>query len=972
MSTSLTPTDFRAFFTELWGHEPFPWQTRLASRVLDEGWPGLLDLPTGAGKTAALDVALFALAADPPRHPRRIALVVDRRTIVDQAALRARALASALARAEAGADGHTTLARVAAALRRLAGPATRLHEDILDVAVLRGGLPRETDWARTPARPAILLSTVDQVGSRLLFRGYGVSDSMKPVHAGLLGHDLLLLLDEVHLAGPLRETLRGLDPRRVGRGIPDRWRMVELSATPGQSEIERFSVDKADRAHAVLGARLRARKPVTLAPPVAGTGATARRGMHATLASATLQVAGRGRAVLLVVNRVDDALDLHAQLLQKPPRGLRVAPLGTEPADNAADLDVRIGLVTGRMRGHERDRLGAFLAQTLRPGRVRDPAATGLVLVATQCVEAGADFDFDALVTECASLDALRQRAGRVDRAGALGTAPVTVVVRAEDLAESKQDAIYGDALRFAWVWLTEQSPDARDLGPAGPALPDHPQVRPPSTHPPLLLPAYLDAWVQTAPIPDPDPDPALFLHGLGRSTPEVRLCWRAELVGRALDTLPPEHVGALLAACPPRPAEAVTVPLHVARRWLMGGPTGPLGADIEGGPAPAPETKSAPIDDLVVVRWAGGERAEPLRAMDIAPGDLLVLPATRGGLRDGAFDPAAAQPVQDIAELAAAPFGLRVRLHPVILAGLGLPPAPRPADLAVPDAPPARALLDAWIDALPDDSTWSTPDVRRALRRARRVELNLAGDSWWVLIGRTSTTTEAEDGSFPGGRPIALAPHLAGVGELSAAFAEAVGLPHDLISDLRLAGRLHDLGKADPRFQLLLHDGDEVRAARAAAQIDPAQPLGGLLAKSGSPPGDAARQAQFRTRAGYPEGARHELLSVALASSAPDLLASANDPDLVLHLVASHHGHCRPMAPVQRDERPREVTLMFDGHPLNASTDHKLDALGSGVAARFWRLVRRYGPHGLAFLEAVLRLADHRRSELEQSEDAR
>ena len=47
---------------------------------------------------------------------------------------------------------------------------------------LRGGAPLEHDWARTPTPPTILCSTADQVGSRLLFRGYGVSDRMKLVH----------------------------------------------------------------------------------------------------------------------------------------------------------------------------------------------------------------------------------------------------------------------------------------------------------------------------------------------------------------------------------------------------------------------------------------------------------------------------------------------------------------------------------------------------------------------------------------------------------------------------------------------------------------------------------------------------------------------------------------------------------------------------------------------------------------------
>lgn len=114
----------------------------------------------------------------------------------------------------------------------------------------------------------------------------------------------------------------------------------------------------------------------------------------------------------------------------------------------------------------------------------------------------------------------------------------------------------------------------------------------------------------------------------------------------------------------------------------------------------------------------------------------------------------------------------------------------------------------------------------------------------------------------------------------------------------------------------------------------------------------------------GYPAYTRHELTSVALVEHEPWLREQANDLDLVLHLVASHHGYGRPFLPVPATAPPVTVEVTHRGHALATSSDHGLVSPAGGVPDRFWRCVRRYGWHGLAWLEAILRLADHRASE--------
>jgi CRISPR-associated endonuclease/helicase Cas3 len=102
-------------------------------------------------------------------------------------------------------------------------------------------------------------------------------------------------------------------------------------------------------------------------------------------------------------------------------------------------------------------------------------------------------------------------------------------------------------------------------------------------------------------------------------------------------------------------------------------------------------------------------------------------------------------------------------------------------------------------------------------------------------------------------------------------------------------------------------------------------------------------------------------------------LEAAGVDWDLLLHLVASHHGWCRALGPVLEsvDGGDPVAWMVEDQIELNASSAHGLDRLDSGVTERFWSLNRKYGRHELAWFEALLRLADHRQSAREEAGNA-
>ncbi|WP_437623234.1 type I-G CRISPR-associated helicase/endonuclease Cas3g [Sorangium sp. So ce1151] len=990
----LSPDDFTACFEAIHGAAPFPWQTRLLADVTREGrWPALLDLPTGTGKTAAIDIALFHLALDAAlpsaqrRAPRRIVMVVDRRTVVDQAFERAKTLARALTGARDG-----ILRDVADRLRALAG----LREDDapLALAQLRGGMPRDDAWARRPDQPLVAVSTVDQVGSRLLFRGYGVSDAMRPIHAGLLGNDTLLLLDEVHLSQPFRETLASLCRYRAwaSRELPDRWQVVEMSATPGSTSAQPatpvlpdgkrvFGLNDDDHRDERLARRLRAEKPASAGEVKVSGGEDARRAMFAeALAEHALRFVAPGRAVGVIVNRVATAREAAAAIRKRA--GGTVDPI----------------LVTGRMRPLDRDDLDAKLGPLVRSGRARDASAAPVVIVATQCIEAGADFDLDAIVTECASLDALRQRFGRLNRIGEVEDARGVVLVRSDALAKDHVDPIYGQALAETWRWLGEA---ARDFGiqAMATALPKGERLDAllsPKARAPVMLPAHLDAWVQTRPGPEIDPDVSLWLHGIDQEqVPEVQVVWRADLTGALLaqatgDEEAREALLKRVEACAPVGLEAISIPIHAARAWLQGGAAPDL-ADVEG--RVVGEDDGKPRGGRLALLWKGDE-SRVIEPGELRRGNTIVVPSTYGGLADGTWDPSSQVPVSDLGDRARWQQTGRptLRLHPDVMRQhadvmeRAWPKAPVPVADEGSDTE-ERAAIDEWLSemsAATAAASWLGRVLKALAVKGRKrpalVRLDgveLAGEdgerrvepAYFAIVGRfrsrdegAGDATTEDDGASYTGVEVTLREHLGGVASWARRFAEQCGLPLEVARDVALAARWHDAGKVDPRFQRMLHGGSELRAAVAPEP----------LAKSALVAADRAARAHAFKRSGYPQGSRHELASVALleAEACAPLLGQAVDRDLVLHLVASHHGWCRPFAPVVVDSEPVELAMDAEGNVVRISSDHGLARLDSGIAERFWRLVERYGWFGLAWLEAILRLADHRRSEEEQRGD--
>ena len=961
--TELKPGEFADFLQAVRGNRPFPWQQMLVDHVADGDWPDVIDLPTASGKTAAIDVAVFALALQAGRPTaertvgRRIWFVVDRRIVVDDAYDRARKLADALLK-----PTDDVVDRVAQRLRHVSG--TKLP---LAVARLRGGVPRSIAWAYHPAQPAVITSTVDQYGSRLLFRGYGVGKGSRPIHAALAGTDSLVLLDEAHLARPLVQTAnlcQRLEAACATSALGLPFHLTRLSATvspEGQRlPLTKFPVSDEQRRqaldHPLLRERFGAAKNATLVKVDKATATTDPLVVCCTQLAAAHVSAGRQR-IAVMVNRVATATAIYAGL-----------------AARAADA-FHVVLLTGRMRPVDRDALVRLWAPKLKSGS-EVLLDRPIVLVTTQCLEVGADFSFDALVTECASLDAIRQRFGRLDRLGQVGNAGAEIVIRANDCPPVEKlddddplDPVYGNAAARTWAWLNEHATPMTTAaaGEAGPkskgkkatgglaqvidlgvnATEAHLAATPeavfrsllaPTADAPILLPAYLDLLAQTGPAAAIEPDVSLFLHGPDNNRPEASVVWRADLVPEASD----ERWIDTVRLMPPVGGEKLAVPLFRLRRWVanpaaFAAPD--TSSDVESERAPINEANPPPAEKPIrFLRYCGRSAMEVFTDPDrIGPGDVIVVPAAHGFPR----------------ELGACPGGIDVyeRAYPVAhgrpVLRLSAAFAPKP-EYAGARAEAVKPAGDRDADVL--DDLLKKAGFHRDGKRKPVEYPSADGTGGLIVYGPPDATAEEELDPFDfdderlaaDGTGRTLEGHTTDVHKLAVAFAEkVVGGP--LAGVVQAAADRHDWGKADPRFQRWLNGGRRFGAGK-------------LLAKSSGP---IPRPSVF-----LPQRFRHEMLSVQLIEAS---LADHPNRDLILHLIAAHHGHARPFAPVVIDPDGADLAFTFGGATYAITADERTRCpphhLGSGVPERFWDLTRQYGWWGLAALEALLRLADHQAS---------
>ncbi len=805
------------------------------------------------------------------------------------------------------------------------------------------------------------------VGSRLLFAGYGSSVRSRPREAGLLALDTVFVVDEAHLNRQFLTTARrvaGLVRQDASQlGVPA-LQAVAMTATQPSAGGVAIGVRAEDLATVdsnetidrdeTLRHRLTRPKPVTLVASEHWGERTLSIGRLADdFARLTVEMlTTTGGPVGCVVNTVSLATEVADRL-----RSITLLE-GASPA--AVHERGNVVTLVGRMRPHE-------LAQTRNNheglfslGGRHDVA----VVVATQTIEVGVDMDLAGLVTQLAPGSAIAQRAGRVNRSGTRPQAPIVVVTPSSGVVPEKTAAPYDpEDLAASATWLGRLADTPQGLAPWA----IHPAAGgnvPPAATPPRVVwqrvePWDVHEWSRTGDDLAVVPDVDLWLSD------SLDTDLAASLVVREGLPLDPSSAAQQIGATPPLPHELFPVPLGDLRRIIK-----------------PDDARRSPLKRVFVVRPSEVSMlsGDALKRPIVRPGDIVVVDGSTRAFRDGVATWLPGYAAEDVGELDAsatstsgdrwarvakgAPVttdddgrelpGVTELLRDLLVIATAEseiefdePVRVRLADrtrewldgLASDVAgEPRRRLLRRLVDGVLDETP--APDDRR--QRSPEVAWSLLADPtdpeapelFWIVY--SGAEVSIDDDSRQVWRPslgaVDLDDHSETVARAARDIAERVAIAAGTREALALAGRWHDVGKSDERFQRALR-------ARSTDQS------GRVLAKSGLHSFQTARRA--RAASGLPPKWRHEQLSAALVWEHMAHADSA-DRDIVTRLVGTSHGHGRHEFPhtahgLLPTESPSAILLY----------DH----------AEWERLLARtelaWGTWGCAYLEALLRAAD-------------
>lgn len=881
---------FNARFHALTDLRPMRWQRRLFERFVQADVPTTCDIPTGLGKTSVLQLWLLALVQQAEsgnvQLPRRLIYIVNRRTVVDQATDTVERMRRRLSEpANPAWNGHKcTLEGIARTLRGLCAT----HGDPPAISTLRGELADNEEWKADPSQPAIIIGTIDMIGSKLLFNGYGDGRYGRTHHAGLIGQDVLIVNDEAHLTPAFSDLLRTLEHEQkresercsTTKSIARPMRTIELSATSRGSVDGAFSLGKEDERDEIVQERLDAQKLLRL--HTAETASVIER-----LVCLAKTHESKSVKVLIYVRSPEDAQQVASALAK----------------DLGGAGDGRIAMLTGTMRGHERDHLvktnSVYRALLDHESRVEQ----SVYLVSTSAGEVGIDLDADHLACDLTTLDALIQRLGRVNRRGGKNrVASVDVVVPADQggttINASDVEKAISETLKILQQWH-DASPAGIDVSPRrlwqhldvlDPARREAAFSPKPATQP--LTDILLDAWSLTSIHGMPDrPELAAYLHGLTHDAPETYVAWRKELAALHEHGAEERALRDWFSACRIEAREKLRDRADRVKSALA--------ALLK-----AHRKVESSRDFHVVLLDEGGE-ATWSRLSEVAGSDFnvayrtVVLPVEAGGLdANGMLCPTATEPadVIDVAED-------------------GTSATPRERWLCIRSAEGERyerLVTSEQADSPPQ----ALRELERIVLREPPEDVESEAEARDLLLMVSPQQSALENPETAKARQT-LQEHTDAIAEHMERISCALRLDDSIGNALVTAARWHDRGKDRPVWQRYArNDGGTEPLAKSMAYLHP------------------------RALGGY----RHEFGSLLDALGDGEIHRHA-ERDLILHLIAAHHGWARP-----------HFELRSFDHTY--TTDKNVETAVEAMR-RFGRLQERFGRWGLAWLESLLRCAD-------------